>query len=107
MTSPQFQRKARQHHGGLMTPAQFYAVAQSIRSREPVRTAARLVLVDGMRPVDAARQAGVSSQSCHNTVARVRAAHRMMIDAYCALPGEPPSDRGPPTVRIRPGRITS
>lgn len=81
--SPQFQRKARQHHGGLMTPSQFYAVAQSIRSREPVRTAARLVLVDGVRPGEAAAQAGVSPQSCSNTVTRIRSAHALMVGAYC------------------------
>ena len=82
MTSPQFPRKARQHHGGLMTPAQFYAVAQSIRSREPVRTAARLVLVDGATVPDAAETVGVSRPSAHNCIARILAAHRLMLDAY-------------------------
>jgi len=34
--------------------------------------AARLVLVDGMHPIDAARKTGLSSQAVCNAVARVR-----------------------------------
>lgn len=65
-----------------MTPVQFYAVAQSIRSRDPVRSAARLVLVDGMQQSEAVAQTGISKQRISNSVARIKAAHLLMVNAY-------------------------
>lgn len=57
-----------------MTAAQFSALAQLLRLRAgPAREAARLVLVDGLRPVDAAALAGCSAASASNTLAACRA----------------------------------
>lgn len=52
-----------------MTPAQFDLVAELLRSRDPVRSAARLVLIDGASTTSAAGHAGVSSQSVSNALA--------------------------------------
>lgn len=83
MTSSQFTRRSRQTApGGLMTPAQFYVVARLIRSSEPAREAARLVLVDGLAPGVAALQAGVSPQSVSNATGRVKRAHAAILEAY-------------------------
>lgn len=82
MTQPQFPRRAHQVAGGELTPAQFHTLARLMRSTEPVRTAARLVLVDGLRPTDAAEGAGVSIQSCSNAVARMKRAHALILEAY-------------------------
>lgn len=89
MTSPQFQRKARQHHGGLMTPAQWWAIAQVTRSREPVRSAIRSVLVDGMTPTEAAAQAGIDRQSLYNAQTRYLTAHRLLAEAYSPAKATP------------------
>ena len=52
-----------------MTPTQFDALAQLLRLRAgPQQAAARLVLVDGLAPADAARQAGVSLSALGNTL---------------------------------------
>lgn len=82
MSGPQFSRRARQTAGGEMTPAQFHAIASLIGSRDPARAAARLVLVDGMHPAEAATTAGVSRTSAYNAAARVRRAHEAIRDAY-------------------------
>ena len=65
-----------------MTPAQFETIAKLIRSREPVMSGARLVLIDEVSGVDAAAATGVSSQSISNTVARFRAADAEIRQAY-------------------------
>lgn len=52
-----------------MTPTQFDALAQLLRLRAgPQQAAARLVLVDGLAPADAARQTGVSPSALGNTL---------------------------------------
>lgn len=52
-----------------MTSAQFDALAQLLRLRAgPQQAAARLVLVDGLAPADAARLAGVSPSALGNTL---------------------------------------
>lgn len=57
-----------------MKPEQFSALATLLRLRAgPAREAARLVLVDGLRPADAAALAGCSAQSVANTLAACRA----------------------------------
>lgn len=57
-----------------MTLESFAALAKLLRLRTgPQREAARLVLVDGMRPVDAARQVGVTAKALGNTLAACRA----------------------------------
>jgi DNA-directed RNA polymerase specialized sigma24 family protein len=58
-----------------MTPERFSAIARLIRMRGGrSQEAARLVLVDGLRPIEAARKTGLSSQAVNNAVARVRRA---------------------------------
>jgi transposase len=51
---------------------EFKLIAKLIRSREPVMTAARLVLVEGKSGIEAAEITGVSVQSVSNTVVRFR-----------------------------------
>ena len=56
-----------------MTHDQFQALAQLLRLRQgPQREAARLVLVDGLRPADAARAAGCSASALGNTLRACR-----------------------------------
>lgn len=56
-----------------MTAEQFAALAQLLRMQDgPSLTAARLVLVDGVRQVEAAALAGISTAGAHNAVARLR-----------------------------------
>lgn len=57
-----------------MTPAAFRALAKLLRLRAgPQQDAAKLVLVDGLRQVDAARKTGASTAAVGNTVAACRA----------------------------------
>lgn len=65
-----------------MTPAQFKVVAELLRSRDPVRSAAKAALVDGVSTSEAAAEAGVSSQSVSNALARFKAAHEKIGSAY-------------------------
>ena len=63
----------------LMLPQKFDALARLIRMRGgAAQGAARLVLVDGMRPADAARATGITLQSVCNAVARVRRAEAIL-----------------------------
>lgn len=49
-----------------LTPDQFGALSDLLGgSSQPLREALRLVLVEGMRQADAARQAGVTRQAVH------------------------------------------
>ena len=82
MTSVQFPRRARQLTAGELTPAQFWAICQIARTSEPSRTAARLVLVDGRTPTDAAAHTGTLLPSVSRLVGRLRRAHRLLADAY-------------------------
>jgi TrfB plasmid transcriptional repressor len=57
-----------------MTPAQFDALSRLLRLRPgPARECARLVLVDGLRQVDAMAVTGLSEQGASNAVRRVQA----------------------------------
>lgn len=57
-----------------MTPESFAALAKLLRLRVgPQQEGARLVLVGGMRPADAAREVGVSAKALGNTLAACRA----------------------------------
>ena len=57
----------------VMTPERFDALAALLRLRfGPAQVAARLVLVDGLRLADAAREAGCTAQSAANTLAACR-----------------------------------
>lgn len=83
MTRPQFTRRAHQvAPGGELTPAQFHAIAELTIRRDATRVAARLILVDGVHPAQAAEQAGISRESAYNAAARIRRAHKLVADAY-------------------------
>lgn len=52
-----------------MTPAAFDALATLLRMRDgPSKAAAALVLVDGMAPAEAARQAGTTPQAVNSAL---------------------------------------
>ena len=68
-----------------MTLEQFEVIAKLLRSKEPVKTAVRLVLVDGMTKAEAAREAGVSPASCNNSVVRYQAADMEIKLAYVGI----------------------
>jgi len=58
-----------------MTPERFAAITRLIRMRRGrSQEAARLVLIDGLRPIDAARKTRLSPQAVCNAVTRVRRA---------------------------------
>jgi len=58
-----------------VTPEQFDALAKLLRLQPatPSATAARLHFVDGLRPSEAARQAGCTEQAAGNSISRCRA----------------------------------
>lgn len=68
-----------------MNLAQFEAIATLISSREPAKSAARRVLVDGVENIEAAREFDLSRQSVSNTVGRFRAAEATILTAYRPL----------------------
>ncbi len=53
---------------------EFDLIARLIRSRDPARSAARRVLVDGLRNADAAREADIEPQRVHNAATRIKRA---------------------------------
>ena len=65
-----------------MLAAQFDAIAVLISSREPTKSAARRVLVDGLAPADAAREFDLKPQSVSNTLRRFRSAEETILTAY-------------------------
>lgn len=65
-----------------MTPEQFEAIADTIGSRGKTREAARLVLVDALRPSDAARAIGLTNQAVYDATRRVRRVDAAMRAAY-------------------------
>ncbi len=57
----------------MLTDEQFDALAELLRLQNGVRReAARLVLVDGLRPADAARQAGTTPQTVNSALVSCR-----------------------------------
>lgn len=65
-----------------MTQAQFEVVAELLRSREPVRTAVQMVLVEGSAAKEAADATGLAPQSVTNALRRYRNAHKKLRFAY-------------------------
>lgn len=65
-----------------MTELEFDLIAKLIRSREPVKSAAKLVLVTGYTAPDAARETGVAYKSVANTVARYRTTHKEIVKIF-------------------------
>jgi len=62
-----------------MSPQRFDIIAKLIRMRGgPAQDAARLVLVHGLRPVDAARLQNISLQRVTNAVRRVKRADELV-----------------------------
>lgn len=65
-----------------MKPIQFDVIATLISSREPTRSAARRVLVDGLAPSEAAREFDLAPNSVSNTLRRFRDADSLIQKAY-------------------------
>lgn len=65
-----------------MTPKQFDALAKLLRSRDPSREAARLVIVAGLPRKDAAEKTGLAGPSVSGAVKRFREADALMREAY-------------------------
>ena len=65
-----------------ITAEQFEVLAQLTRAREPAKTAAKRVLLDGVAQVDAARETGLSPQSVSNTVGRYKGFDASVRAAY-------------------------
>ena len=68
-----------------LTKEQFNLIAELIRSREPPRTAAYMVLVEGKANKEvlaALAESGLSGQSLSNTLLRFRKTHRAIVGAY-------------------------
>ena len=65
-----------------MTGEQFDMIARMIRAREPARSAARLVLVDGLTQADAARAHKMELNALSNAVRRYREFDRSIREAY-------------------------
>lgn len=66
----------------MLTAEQFDTLAALMGAREPVKSAARAVLVDGKPAVEAARAHGVSPQSICNSVSRYRKAQAAIEAAF-------------------------
>lgn len=66
-----------------LTAAQFEVLAKLTRAREAPMMAAALVLLEGVAPAEAARQAGLSRQSVSNSVSRYRGFDKAVRAAYC------------------------
>lgn len=68
-----------------MTAEQLLVVADLLRSREPVRTAVKLVLVEGYTTKAAASAVGMTSQAVSNALRRYRTAHKKLLKVYGSL----------------------
>lgn len=66
-----------------MTDDQFDLLARVLRmSSQPILTAARLVLVNGERQVDAAREAGCIPNNLARAVVQIRELHENIKSVY-------------------------
>lgn len=65
-----------------LTKKQFDLIASLIRSREPARTAAHLILVRGKSNPEAMEATGLSASSVSNTLGRFRVAHEKICKVY-------------------------
>ena len=66
-----------------MDLAQFEVIAELLRSREPAKTAARMVLIDGLSNQEAAARTKMSAQAISNALTRYRTAHSKIQKAFC------------------------
>ena len=67
---------------GELTEMQFLVLAKLMRSREPVKTAAHLVLVGGEPIKRAVEATGMYQSSVSKTVGRYRAIHKLICEGY-------------------------
>lgn len=65
-----------------MTPGQFDLIALLLRSQGATRSAARRVLIDGIKPSEAARELSITPQSASNTLKRFRDTHAQITAQY-------------------------
>lgn len=65
-----------------MTGPEFDVITVLISSRDPAKSAARRVLIDGIPPADAAREFDLVPQSVSNTLRRIRRADATILSAY-------------------------
>lgn len=65
-----------------MTGDMFELIADLIQSKEPAKTAARMVLIEGKKARDAMDLLGISRQSISNSLGRYRRAHCKICAAY-------------------------
>jgi transposase len=61
---------------------QFDVISKLMRSREPVMSAAKLVLVEHYKLSEAAKQIGISPQSVNNAVARFKNVYEEILTAF-------------------------
>lgn len=67
-----------------IAPEQFDVLARLTRAREPARSAAKRVLVDGVSQADAAREYGMTPSALGNAVRRYREFDALVRQAYKA-----------------------
>jgi len=72
-----------------MNKHQFEFLARKLRSKEPAISAARLVLLHGVPPADAAKTTGISIQSLSRSLKSFRELQAEIVKLYCE------SDRRP------------
>lgn len=65
-----------------MTAVQLDVVAELLRSRDPVRAAASLALVEGKSNPEVSEATGMSPQAVSNALTRYRVAHHKILVAY-------------------------
>lgn len=61
---------------------EFEIIATLLQSRGPVRVAARMVLVEGQRQVDAAKAVGVLTPSLSRTIRLFRETQEFILSGY-------------------------
>lgn len=65
-----------------LTPAEFEIVSKLLQSKEPARSAARLVLVEGKTITEAVTATGLLQPSVSRVVRRCRETHEFILTAY-------------------------
>lgn len=65
-----------------LTPAEFEVCAKFLRSEEPAKTAARLVLLEDKSVTEAVEGTGLLQPSVSRTVKRFRATHEQILSGY-------------------------
>ena len=82
---------------GTFTSAEFWKVAEILHLQAtPSLAAARLVLVEGMRPAKAARQLNTSPQALTNTLRKIRTGRATSSRLGRLPPERPPAEDAPP-----------